>query len=268
VSRGHCASGSAGRRSTENQSPRCAEDSQRRPKRPATGALLLRENDEPTRCSAAAGVEGAIIGGVGSGKDDQLAHQRAFAEAGEEIIGDEAIGRGEQPQASAGALLQLKAGAAELRQVRLEIDATDAELRGQFARRQVIGRGAQGAEQRHIDLRSCEQLEREIDRARGVGERADGDEIDPVAAICGTVSSVTPPLASNCTRPSPSCTASRSSAGRHIIEQDHIHTREREKAAHLLQCIGLQLHAQLRVICPESARIASCSTSSFSPAAR
>jgi hypothetical protein len=51
-------------------------------------------------------------------------------------------------------------------------------------------------------LTSFRQVETNVERGRGVGQRAGRDQVNPVAAIAATLSSVTLPEASNSARPS------------------------------------------------------------------
>src|SRR5438034_1173532 len=90
--------------------------------------------------------------------------------------------------------------------------AVSAQQGGEFAARQVDRCGAQGREQRRVErAHGSNSSEKSIARAECVSAPTEMKST-PVAAICGTVSRVTPPLASNFTLPAPIETASAMSA--------------------------------------------------------
>ena len=66
----------------------------------------------------------------------------------------------------------------------------------------------------------------------------------PVAAICRTLRRLTPPLASNFTFPFPIATASRIWVPAHVVEQDHLHARDFEQGADLIEVVGFHFDLQ------------------------
>ena len=86
-----------------------------------------------------------------------------------QVVGDQAIGRGEQAEAEAGAFLDLETGGAQFREPRFDRGQRRGELRGEIGRGQMDRRrrGARRAGARRA--RSCVQFEREVDGARRSG---------------------------------------------------------------------------------------------------
>ena len=245
VSRVHCAGGSGGRSSSENHSPRCDADAQRRPKRPRPAVCRSAKIDEPARRALPAALQGEIVGRVGLLEDDDLADERTWPSRAMRSSAMRRSGAAQQRKTEAGAVLDFKAGVAQFGEPRISmlLAAGRASCAARSARGQMhcAARSARSRSARRAGSR--QQFEREIDGARRMGERADGDEIHAGRGDRADGLERHPAARFELHAPRAKRTASAICA-RHVVEQDDVHAREGEKAAHLFECVGFQFDAE------------------------
>jgi hypothetical protein len=113
--------------------------------------LSFGENHESRGGTLPAALHHQVVGRAGLFEDDDFANELALAEAGEKIIGDEAIRGGEQAVAEAGARIDFKARLPQTRNARLNRGDWHLELRGKIPGRKMNMRRSQRSDQLRIE---------------------------------------------------------------------------------------------------------------------
>ena len=113
--------------------------------------LVLGENGDAAGRAVATQSGREVVGGIGLGEDQDFANERARAEPCGEVVGNEAVGRGDEPEPIAGTVLDLKTRSTQRGESGADGGGAFPELRGEIARREVDARFAQRAEEAGVE---------------------------------------------------------------------------------------------------------------------
>ena len=101
------------------------------PEPPATGVLPFRKDHQTRSCALPAALHHDVVRRAGLLEDNDFANERTRAESCEEVIRDEAIGRGEEAISETGACFDLETCFAQPGDTRLNRGERHIELRSE-----------------------------------------------------------------------------------------------------------------------------------------